>query len=113
MIFSYPCTTFLHAHTHTHTLSLSLLIVFQLVAFGEAMIRYAPAPTPPGGGDEYNLSHGGAEPFMRSVGGDELNVCVDLAVLNKGHLGPNAAPMVRSQLLLHSVDTKQTAVAQR
>lgn len=43
----------------------------------------------------YDLAHGGAEPFMRTVGGDELNVCVDLAVLNKGAMAHNAAPQAR------------------
>lgn len=59
----------------------------QLVAFGEAMVRFAPLPN-------VTPAHAGASPCVRSVGGDELNVCVDLAVLNKGALTSDTTPQV-------------------
>eukprot|EP00041_Stephanoeca_diplocostata_P026028 m.693765 g.693765 ORF g.693765 m.693765 type:complete len:614 (+) comp22875_c0_seq8:154-1995(+) len=46
--------------------------LWSLVGFGEAMIRFAPVSDPGENG----------QTFLRSVGGDELNVCVDLAKLD-------------------------------
>jgi hypothetical protein len=46
---------------------------------------------------------------MRTVGGDELNVCVDLAVLNKGAMAHNAAPQARRK---HTHLPSLTAVGQ-
>eukprot|EP00039_Didymoeca_costata_P031320 m.34176 g.34176 ORF g.34176 m.34176 type:complete len:611 (+) comp8684_c0_seq1:108-1940(+) len=54
---------------------------FQLVGFGEAMIRYAPIEDK----DVVNrvpLPDPTAGVFLRSVGGDELNVCVDFGRLD-------------------------------
>eukprot|EP00036_Acanthoecidae_sp_10tr_P011946 CAMPEP_0182927644 /NCGR_PEP_ID=MMETSP0105_2-20130417/13893_1 /TAXON_ID=81532 ORGANISM="Acanthoeca-like sp., Strain 10tr" /NCGR_SAMPLE_ID=MMETSP0105_2 /ASSEMBLY_ACC=CAM_ASM_000205 /LENGTH=619 /DNA_ID=CAMNT_0025065601 /DNA_START=14 /DNA_END=1873 /DNA_ORIENTATION=+ len=60
-------------------------MAFRLVGFGEAMVRYAPMPGSQG-------DHPGAAPCVRSVGGDELNVCVDLAILNAASLTPGTTP---------------------
>lgn len=51
-----------------------------LVGFGEAMIRFAPEPCK----DVPLPDEKGCGMFLRSVGGDELNVCVAVAQLNKG-----------------------------
>ena len=59
-------------------------------------MRFAPLPS-------VNAPHDGAAPYMRSVGGDELNVCVDLAVLNKGALTPETTPQVRVGVVLAAV----------
>lgn len=49
-----------------------------LVAFGEAMIRYAPADPNRQEGERHKPTL-----FLRSVGGDELNVCVALSQLGR------------------------------
>ena len=46
------------------------------VGFGEAMMRFAPQE-----GAKPDPSNPYAEAYIRSIGGDELNVCVDLAKL--------------------------------
>jgi len=50
------------------------------VSFGEAMMRYAPAPEL----KKYS-PHSGVEPYWKSIGGDELNVSVALAKLGYQH----------------------------
>lgn len=81
----------------------------QLVTFGEAMIRFAPVPCK---GIELpklvpllhllrltdRCSEKGSGVFLRTVGGDELNVCVAISRLNQG-AGPK--PLVR-WLCIHS-----------
>ena len=49
-----------------------------LVSFGEAMIRYAPADSSRAEGERHKPTL-----FLRSVGGDELNVCVALCQLGR------------------------------
>ena len=84
-----------NAHNHTFLcLCCCAAMAFQLVSFGEAMIRYTPvaSPTPL---DEYGVQlacvtassqppyicSASASLALQSVGGDELNVCVATARL--------------------------------
>ncbi|XP_065184188.1 2-dehydro-3-deoxygluconokinase-like [Sycon ciliatum] len=50
----------------------------ELISFGEAMIRYAPADDSRSASDRHKPTL-----FLRSVGGDELNVCVALCQLGR------------------------------
>ncbi|CAE8708839.1 unnamed protein product [Polarella glacialis] len=51
----------------------------RLVSYGEAMLRFEPAS----GREEWRGQPSATSPYIRSVGGDELNVCVALARLGR------------------------------
>eukprot|EP00055_Hartaetosiga_balthica_P006967 m.23218 g.23218 ORF g.23218 m.23218 type:complete len:82 (+) comp5530_c0_seq4:27-272(+) len=55
-----------------------------LVGFGEAMIRYAPQANASPQADP------NAQLMLRSIGGDELNVCVATSKLNSNKDLPNS-----------------------
>eukprot|EP00946_MAST-07B_sp_MAST-7B-sp1_P005192 g5192.t1 len=59
----------------------------RLVGFGEAMIRYSPDPDARRRWDcpSRALPPSGRTPCLRTVGGDELNVCVDFMRLGGAH----------------------------
>ena len=54
----------------------------RLLSFGEVMVRFAPNNDSPAN-ESHLLKPSGAASWIRTVGGDELNVCVALQLLGQ------------------------------